>query len=750
MNRIFLSVVLLAAAVSSALAQYPDVTVRQLQQVPAESLVVADGITNFAANSTQPRWTLQTSPYMGDTVRVTALVAVPPGVITYTADIWTMLLYDTAAVASDWGGILLRANIADSTQLKTDGFLNVEAGDIITLVGWISEFPTSRGTSASQIEPVAGNPISIIGAAPLPKPIVKNIGDFYTGVFSTGKVQVASGEPFEGMYVEFHNVTLNNKVNIPRGTFSMVDASGNEISDYDWSRYFTLGHGTSQLPPWPADTAWSRIYAAIGNGTRIDTIRGYITTASGSEGPRGYRISPMYRGDIVFAAAPTPPLIASHRRNPVVVSPDSTAKVSVRVTQQPNGSTPKTVSLLYSVNYAAFQTVAMTYQASDTTYLGVIPSQQTNVVVRYFIAVSDSFGQTVRLANSSTSGGLASDTSKGFFFYTSLLRPLAIQDVQYTPYINGRSPYLGAVLSLSGIVTGDTANVSLSPVTTGSTNAWYMQSTNQPWNGLWLTTSDTAAQRQMAALRNGDSIIVTGTVQEQFDVTRLGNITSVVKVSGGNPGPEPVVRTTSTLSVGNGVASAEMYEGMLVRFINVTVTDLNPTFSDPTEFTVNDGSGGIVVQRSGKYNFSNIAADSASGKTILTVGTKIGALTGIVYYSFNQYKFVPRTDADFFGVVTGVEQDLPGTTPVAYALEQNYPNPFNPATTIQYLLPSAGLTTIRVYNLIGQEIATLFNGQQAAGRHTVRFNASSLPSGVYFYRVESGSFRAVKKMMLVK
>jgi hypothetical protein len=189
---------------------------------------------------------------------------------------------------------------------------------------------------------------------------------------------------------------------------------------------------------------------------------------------------------------------------------------------------------------------------------------------------------------------------------------------------------------------------------------------------------------------------------------------------------------------------------MLVRLTDVLLTDLNPTFSDPTEFTVNDNSGGVVVQRSGKYNYSNVPADSASGKIILPLGTRISSLTGILYYSFNQYKFVPRTDADFAGVVTGVEDEPVETAPASYALEQNYPNPFNPSTVIRYALPAAGFTTIRVYNLIGQEIATLFNGMQDAGRHTLRFNAASLPSGVYFYRIESGSFRAVKKMMLVK
>jgi hypothetical protein len=88
--------------------------------------------------------------------------------------------------------------------------------------------------------------------------------------------------------------------------------------------------------------------------------------------------------------------------------------------------------------------------------------------------------------------------------------------------------------------------------------------------------------------------------------------------------------------------------------------------------------------------------------------------------------------------------------PEQYALEQNYPNPFNPSTTIRYTLPVSGRVAVRVYNILGQAVATLVDGNQNAGTYEVSFNASALSSGVYFYRIESGSFEAVKKMMLLK
>ena len=100
--------------------------------------------------------------------------------------------------------------------------------------------------------------------------------------------------------------------------------------------------------------------------------------------------------------------------------------------------------------------------------------------------------------------------------------------------------------------------------------------------------------------------------------------------------------------------------------------------------------------------------------------------------------------------VLSVTEKKTTVQPTAYMLEQNYPNPFNPSTSISYSLPGAGMVSLKVYNLVGQEVTTLINGYKEAGQYNVTFNASNLASGVYFYRLESGSFNVVKKMMLIK
>lgn len=85
-----------------------------------------------------------------------------------------------------------------------------------------------------------------------------------------------------------------------------------------------------------------------------------------------------------------------------------------------------------------------------------------------------------------------------------------------------------------------------------------------------------------------------------------------------------------------------------------------------------------------------------------------------------------------------------------FILEQNYPNPFNPATYINYSIPSDEFVTIKIFNIIGKEIATLVNSYQKAGNYSVEFNASDLSSGIYFYTISAGSYRTTKKMILSK
>jgi hypothetical protein len=104
---------------------------------------------------------------------------------------------------------------------------------------------------------------------------------------------------------------------------------------------------------------------------------------------------------------------------------------------------------------------------------------------------------------------------------------------------------------------------------------------------------------------------------------------------------------------------------------------------------------------------------------------------------------------NFGDFTVGVDQ-VGDLVPMAYELGQNYPNPFNPSTTIRFSVPEAGLVTLKVYNLLGEEVATLLNNEQAAGVYEANFDASRLSSGIYFYTLEAKNFTSTKKMVLLK
>jgi hypothetical protein len=105
-------------------------------------------------------------------------------------------------------------------------------------------------------------------------------------------------------------------------------------------------------------------------------------------------------------------------------------------------------------------------------------------------------------------------------------------------------------------------------------------------------------------------------------------------------------------------------------------------------------------------------------------------------------------EKDPYTSLTGIKAD--NFKPVSYSLSQNYPNPFNPSTTIKFSIQKENLVSLKIYNLLGQEVATLVNQVLKAGSYTYNFNASRLSTGVYFYTINSGSFNQTKKMLLLK
>jgi hypothetical protein len=124
--------------------------------------------------------------------------------------------------------------------------------------------------------------------------------------------------------------------------------------------------------------------------------------------------------------------------------------------------------------------------------------------------------------------------------------------------------------------------------------------------------------------------------------------------------------------------------------------------------------------------------------------TDEGLVSGIYNYRIKQIDY--NGSYKYYNLDEAVEI----SAPESYALSQNYPNPFNPTTKIKYSVPADGFVNISVYNVLGEKVTDIVNSIQKAGSYEVTFDASSIASGMYLYRMESGNFISVKKMMILK
>ncbi len=165
-------------------------------------------------------------------------------------------------------------------------------------------------------------------------------------------------------------------------------------------------------------------------------------------------------------------------------------------------------------------------------------------------------------------------------------------------------------------------------------------------------------------------------------------------------------------------------------------------------------NNGFEIQR--KVNSSISSVTNSEFEKIGFVAGK-GTTTEIQNYNFTDQNLVSGNYAyrlkqiDFDGTVNysnAIEVDLNGMK--SFSLEQNYPNPFNPSTVISYQLPVIGNVSLRVYDILGSEVATLVNEEQQPGYYEVTFNGSNLAGGMYIYRLSAGSYVSVKKMLMIK
>jgi len=164
-------------------------------------------------------------------------------------------------------------------------------------------------------------------------------------------------------------------------------------------------------------------------------------------------------------------------------------------------------------------------------------------------------------------------------------------------------------------------------------------------------------------------------------------------------------------------------------------------------FFTYDGTSNLLIEicydNSSYTAYSTVASTYAPGKTW---GYYTDNVTGCTMTGGSS---IPNRPNFCFNYLVGTENNT-NLVPNEYKLSQNYPNPFNPTTKINFAIPKQGLVTMKIYDILGREVRTLVNEVKQAGNYTVDFNASEFSSGVYFYKLTSGDFSDIKRMILVK
>jgi len=343
--------------------------------------------------------------------------------------------------------------------------------------------------------------------------------------------------------------------------------------------------------------------------------------------------------------------------------------------------------------------------------------------------------------------------------------------------------FLGAMVTVAFMVPAAAVSQSPAPVNLGSAgNFAILAKTGISTTGVTSITGDIGVSPAAATYITGFGLIMDSSGTFSISSLVVGNVYAADYAP-----PTPIYMTTAVGDMETAYTDAAgrtlpdhtelgagditsmtlapgLYKwstGVLVSAAGVTISG---TASDVWIFQIAQNltvANGAIVTLSGGAKASNIfwqvAGQVTLGTTVAMKGiilcqTLIEMQTGATLNGKALAQTAVTLDANTVGSgLTAVEN---GLAPQEFALFQNYPNPFNPSTRIQYSLEKAAQVSLKVYNLLGNEVATLVSGRQQAGSYAVPFNTNqgtlNLSSGVYFYRLETGSFVSMKKLILMK
>lgn len=711
-------------------------TVREINAIPQDSIdaIIALG-ENVTAADIQSKIR---SPFNGQQIEIVTVVLSDPkksGLSSISSDGVNpsrihFFVRDTSAVSMGPAGNDVQITDGD---YQTTGSFNLIPGDVVKITANVSYFG-----STLQLEPVSVEPLGAYGDFGIPDTILDPV------TVTTADINENAGETLvRANWANFNNLNQQyvriedalvwrspNRTDSRPNWAVTSDAAQSIIIIDDMS----VRYRNDRVGAYPNGfDLRAEDYVAPAAGTRVN-IQGFALLRSnfdpfniGSPADAMLKIVPWYDEDVEVTAQPL--VTGIDVSTPEGVPGNAPVTITADVDADMANVTSVTLTYTTSLSETPVE-VAMT-STSDTTYAGDIPAVDDGTFVSYFVTVEASDGTEFE-----------SDPVQSYRVLYDGIDSIA--DIQATQDEGpGSSPFAG--------FTGDiniTATVQTSPTVSGF---WAIQESQDPWSGIVIEgTEDVVA----LDLQPGDVINVTaGTIVElrgpdRFD--RSGDVTGIAMptVTVVSTGGDPIAYIDVTTDVLQDPAVAEAHESMMLNFADVTVLNLNADGSagDFGEWTIS--SDPEAADNEIRVDDQSMGIPSGFNSEVVTIWGNYAFTRGLWSETFGNYKLLPESPDDL-GEVQNVAID-DDVLPNSFALGQNYPNPFNPVTTIKYSVPQAGHVTLEVFDLLGRQVRLLVDGAINAGEHAITFDAASLPSGMYLYRLTAGEEVSTRKMLLLK
>jgi hypothetical protein len=258
-------------------------------------------------------------------------------------------------------------------------------------------------------------------------------------------------------------------------------------------------------------------------------------------------------------------------------------------------------------------------------------------------------------------------------------------------------------------------------------------------NGLFISTNNGNSWNQSSGFAPGDTIVK---LIIDYDIATRGANTRLLAGSDDGNLYESFRNAKYTTAVLLAVFDGE-FSGLYIAYLE----SQNMKVHGVSHFPKNNMGGGFQISTNDGANWTQNNNGLPNSNTSALSGFRLTASiryhTGL-FNNMNGGAKVYYLDYD-----VSIKQ-ISSQVPEKYKLHQNYPNPFNPSTRIRFDLPSTGLTTLKIYNSLGKEVATLLNSKLSAGTYEYEWSASRLPSGIYFYKLMTNDFSSTKILVLLK